>query len=68
MFVRGRVSIIDAIEKQKLTFDEKIPLSEEVKSLISSMLIIDIDQRLSFEDFFGNDWVQGGRVSIEEGS
>jgi len=42
-----------------LIFPKDIPLSDSFKSLIRTMLVFDVNQRISFEDLFNHDWITG---------
>jgi len=58
----GIADLISLIQRQPVIFPSDIPLSESFKSLIKSMLVIDVNQRISFEDLFNHGWITGKDV------
>jgi len=55
----GIMDLLALIQRQPLIFPQDIPLSDSVKNLIKSMLVYDVNKRISFEELFNHEWVTG---------
>ena len=55
----GIEDLLALIKRQPVIFPPDVPLSDSVKQLIKSMLVYDLNKRLSFEDLFKHDWITG---------
>src|SRR5262249_32327012 len=57
----NHVELLRRIERgeDKIKFDNELVVSEEMKSLIRSLLKRDPKERVSFPDFFGNEIITG---------
>jgi serine/threonine protein kinase len=55
----GIMDLLALIQRQPLIFPQDIPLSDSVKGLIKSMLVYDVNKRISFEDLFNHEWITG---------
>jgi len=58
----GIMDLLALIQRQPLIFPQDVPLSDSVKQLIKSMLMYDVNKRISFEELFNHEWVTGKYV------
>jgi len=61
----GIQDLIALIQRQPVIFPADIPISDSFKSLIRSMLVIDVNKRISFEDLFNHDWITGKNLIVD---
>ena len=60
------IDLMKNIEKNNLEFDNKFNISNKCKLLISSLLKINPKERIEWNNFFSNDWLNQNLIQIDE--
>jgi serine/threonine protein kinase len=60
------IDLMKNIEKNNLEFDSNFNISNNCKLLISSLLKIDPKERIEWNNFFSNDWLNQNLIEIDE--
>lgn len=55
------------IENAPLRFPEDVPVSEEAKSLLRQMLVVDEKKRIGFDQFFDSVWLNASQHVTPQG-
>jgi len=63
---KNLVSLLKAIDKNKIQFPPNLSISLECSNLLLSLLVKDPDKRIGWEDFFNHPWLQTDKVLENE--